>query len=46
MSLERSLGAAAGADAALLSTGAFVAEVYPDLPVATTWKGLFKAMSR
>lgn len=29
--------------AALISSGAFRAEVVPDLPIATTWGNLFKA---
>jgi hypothetical protein len=35
--LEASVGAANPLDLELLSTGAFGAEVHPDLPIATTW---------
>lgn len=35
--LEASVGAANPLDLQLLSTGAFGAEVHPDLPIATTW---------
>ena len=42
-SLERSVGAWHGRDKALWDTGAFSYAVYPDLPIATTWQGLYKA---
>ena len=38
--LERSIGAASGADANLWHSGRFAAEVWPDLPVAATWGSL------
>lgn len=38
LTLERSVGDSAGSDLALRSTGAFYAEVVPDLPAATTWR--------
>lgn len=45
VTLERSVGSGGGAaDALLIATGAFQAEVFPDLPVATTWAGLGKAL--
>ena len=46
VSLERSVGERMGSDAALWRTGAFGAAVYPDLPIATTWEGLFKAFGK
>jgi hypothetical protein len=47
LSLERSLGGPdkMAADDALRATGAFHAEVYPDLPIATTWRNLWRAMT-
>ena len=38
--LERVVGDRTGADAALWQSGAFRAEVYPDLPLATAWRDL------
>jgi len=38
------VGGRAGVDAELLGTGLFGAEVFPDLPIATTWDGLYRAM--
>jgi len=38
--LERAIGAQYGADEQLWNTGSFIAGVYPDLPVATSWKEL------
>lgn len=38
--LERAVGERKGADEVLWHSGAFAAEVYPDLPVATTWQEL------
>lgn len=38
--LERAIGERSGVDAALWSTGAFHAQVYPDLPLAATWAQL------
>ncbi len=45
LSLERGVGKAYGAEAELQATGAFGAEVFPDLPIATTWQNFFKALS-
>lgn len=42
LTLERSLPASAQADAKLWGSGGFSAEVYPDLPVAATWRGLLQ----
>lgn len=36
--LERATGARVGDDEQLWNTGSFIAGVYPDLPVATSWK--------
>lgn len=44
LTLERSVGSSSAADEQLLSTGVFAAEVFPDLPIATTWAGLYKAL--
>jgi hypothetical protein len=44
LTLERAMGDKLGSDAALRSTHAFAAEVFPDLPIATTWGTLWKAM--
>src|SRR4051812_47898904 len=44
LSLERSVGNSHGSDTALRSTQAFHAEVFPDLPIATTWANLWKAI--
>ena len=44
VTLERSVSGDGAADEALLATGAFAAEVFPDLPIATTWAGLYKAL--
>ncbi|WIA29974.1 hypothetical protein OEZ86_000072 [Tetradesmus obliquus] len=43
--LEASVGRANQLDLDLLATGAFGAEVHPDLPIATTWHGLYKQIS-
>jgi hypothetical protein len=40
--LERAIGERSGADAALWNTGAFDAEVYPDLPFAASWPELIQ----
>ncbi|GIL52702.1 hypothetical protein Vafri_8514 [Volvox africanus] len=45
LTLERGVGKAYGAETELQATGAFRAEVFPDLPVATTWQNLAKALS-
>ena len=42
--LERSVGARQGVDAHLWSQGSFSAEVYPDLPIATSWGELFGSL--
>jgi len=44
LTLERSIGAREGEDARLWDTGAFAAEVYPDLPLATSWRALGDAL--
>jgi hypothetical protein len=44
LTLERAVGGRAGADAELAASGLFGAEVFPDLPIATTWDGLYRAM--
>lgn len=44
LTLERAVGDRAGADATLAASGLFGAEVFPDLPLATSWEGLYKAM--
>lgn len=41
VSLERSVGARQGVDREIAEAGQFSAEVYPDLPVASTWGELF-----
>jgi hypothetical protein len=41
--LERSLGARAGVDAQLWASLPFCAEVIPDLPVASSWWGLYQS---
>jgi hypothetical protein len=46
LTLERAIGERSGADAELLRSGLFAAEVFPDLPVATTWDGLYRAMAK
>lgn len=47
LTLERSVGARGPvADAPLCATGAFGAEVSPDLPIVTTWGGLGRAVAR
>eukprot|EP00877_Chromochloris_zofingiensis_P008586 jgi/Chrzof1/3981/Cz13g15250.t1 len=46
LTLERSIGVRQGVDAALISTGVFDAEVYPDLPVASSWMGLLKTLTQ
>ncbi|GIL79859.1 hypothetical protein Vretimale_12444 [Volvox reticuliferus] len=45
LTLERGVGTAYGTEAELQATGAFRAEVFPDLPVATTWQNLAKVLS-
>lgn len=40
VTLERSVGRLAGADAELWQNGSFGAEVIPDLPVVSSWKEL------
>lgn len=42
LTLERSIGESFGSDTQLRSSGAFAAEVFPDLPIATTWKNFMK----
>jgi hypothetical protein len=44
LTLERAVGERAGVDAELAASGLFGAEVFPDLPIATTWDGLYRAM--
>jgi hypothetical protein len=39
------VGSANQLDLDLLASGAFGAEVHPDLPIATTWQGLYKQIS-
>jgi hypothetical protein len=39
--LERAMGDRAGVDAALWRSGRFAAQVYPDLPLASTWAAFF-----
>ncbi len=46
LTLERSIGESAGKDAALRATGAFSAEIFPDLPIATTWENLWKVIRK
>eukprot|EP00195_Chlamydomonas_chlamydogama_P007614 CAMPEP_0202908720 /NCGR_PEP_ID=MMETSP1392-20130828/47029_1 /ASSEMBLY_ACC=CAM_ASM_000868 /TAXON_ID=225041 /ORGANISM="Chlamydomonas chlamydogama, Strain SAG 11-48b" /LENGTH=379 /DNA_ID=CAMNT_0049598191 /DNA_START=46 /DNA_END=1185 /DNA_ORIENTATION=- len=46
ITLERAVGDSLGSDGQLMSTGAFGAQVFPDLPIATTWDNLWKAMTR
>ena len=41
VSLERSVGARYKVDTELAEMGQFSAEVYPDLPIATSWGELF-----
>ncbi len=46
LTLERAVGhAALGSDSELRSTGTFAAEVFPDLPLATTWANLVKVLT-
>ncbi|KAG2501573.1 hypothetical protein HYH03_000078 [Edaphochlamys debaryana] len=45
LTLERGMGKEYGKEAELQSSGAFAAEVFPDLPIATTWQNLIKALS-
>lgn len=40
--LERAVGPRSGADAALWESGAFQAQVYPDLPAASSWGGILE----
>jgi len=44
LTLERSVGPSAGSDGELARCGAFGYEVFPDLPIASTWSGLRKAV--
>lgn len=44
LTLERSVGHSSGNDAQLCASGLFQAEVFPDLPIATTWGNLAKAL--
>lgn len=46
LTLERSIGKLHGCDRQLWETGHFDYAVYPRLPIATTWKGLAKAVWR
>lgn len=46
LTLERAVGGSTGSDKALAATGVFAAEVFPDLPIASTWGSLFKAANR
>lgn len=46
LTLERALGPAFGTDSALQATSAFSAEVFPDLPIATTWDNLLKVIQK
>ena len=41
ITLERAVGARLKVDSELAEAGSFTAEVYPDLPVATSWAELF-----
>lgn len=42
--LERSVGERIAADGDLWATGCFQGEVYPDLPIATTWRDLVQRL--
>ncbi|KAF5841111.1 hypothetical protein DUNSADRAFT_14286 [Dunaliella salina] len=44
LTLERSVGRSFGADDSLRSTRAFGAEVFPDLPSATTWGSMWRKL--
>lgn len=44
LTLERAVGERAGSDCEIAATGLFGAEVFPDLPISTSWEGLYKAM--
>ncbi|KAG1671159.1 hypothetical protein FOA52_005413 [Chlamydomonas sp. UWO 241] len=44
LTLERAILGSAGNDTELASCGLFAGEVFPDLPIATTWEGLRKAV--
>ncbi|KAG2453881.1 hypothetical protein HYH02_002087 [Chlamydomonas schloesseri] len=44
LTLERGIGKSYGMEAELQATGAFRAEVFPDLPIATTWQNWVKAI--
>lgn len=46
LTLERSIGSSFGSEVELRRTGAFQAEVFPDLPAATTWGGMWRKVSR
>ena len=46
LSLERSLGRGFGQDLGLCQNTAITANVFPDLPAATTWGNLVKQLSR
>ncbi|PNW72231.1 hypothetical protein CHLRE_16g676600v5 [Chlamydomonas reinhardtii] len=44
LTLERGIGKSYGKEAELQATAAFRAEVFPDLPIATTWQNWVKAI--
>lgn len=44
--LERSIDARSGADAALWDAVPFAGQVFPDLPIASSWSGLLQAALR
>eukprot|EP00192_Tetraselmis_astigmatica_P011442 CAMPEP_0117670670 /NCGR_PEP_ID=MMETSP0804-20121206/12899_1 /TAXON_ID=1074897 /ORGANISM="Tetraselmis astigmatica, Strain CCMP880" /LENGTH=367 /DNA_ID=CAMNT_0005479029 /DNA_START=330 /DNA_END=1429 /DNA_ORIENTATION=- len=46
LTLERAVGPRVGEDQQLWETGIFDAEVFPDLPLATTWRSLGNALMR
>eukprot|EP00198_Chlamydomonas_reinhardtii_P006615 XP_001695951.1 predicted protein [Chlamydomonas reinhardtii] len=46
LTLERGIGKSYGKEAELQATAAFRAEVFPDLPIATTWQNWVKAIRR
>lgn len=45
LTLERSVGLPSREEDALRMTGAFQGEVFPDLPIATTWATLWKMLA-
>ena len=45
VSLERSVGARQGVDKDLWENGSFDCEVYPDLPIDTTWGEVFRRLA-